>query len=73
MPVAPSNADRVRQRLADLGRQRAQHSAAGEELAEEIRKAVADARANNVPLAEAARLLGLDRSHLYRTYLHERA
>jgi transcriptional regulator of acetoin/glycerol metabolism len=69
MPGERSEADRVRLRLRELGQQRVQHAAAGEELADEIKKTVREAQSSSVPLAEVARLLGLDRSTLYRTYL----
>ena len=44
----------------------------GDELAEQIRATVKQARGIPVPVTEIAALLRLDRSTLYRTYLNDR-
>lgn len=58
----------IEERLVDLGQRRLQHDAAGGELADEIRTTIEAAR-RSLPLTEIARLLGMDRSGVYRTYL----
>jgi DNA-directed RNA polymerase specialized sigma24 family protein len=67
MPVERS--DILRQRLAGLREQRRQARLADEELRERTRKAVREADEAGVPIAEIARLLQMDRSSVYRTYL----
>lgn len=69
MPDALSEAELARQNLAALGEMRVDLGRADAELAEKIRKWVANARAAGVPMAEVARLLGMDRSAMYRTYV----
>lgn len=59
----------ARQRLAGLREQRRQQRMANDELHERIRLAIADAQAVGVPVAEIARLLDMDRSSVYRTYV----
>jgi transcriptional regulator of acetoin/glycerol metabolism len=54
--------------LRRLGERRQRHLEAGEELAEEIRQALA-ATEGQVSRTEAASLLGVDRTLLYKTYL----
>jgi transcriptional regulator of acetoin/glycerol metabolism len=51
-----------------LGERRQRHLEAGEELAEEIRQALA-ATEGQINRTEAASLLGVDRTLLYKTYL----
>lgn len=67
MPDARS--DLVRQRLHQLAERRDQHLTTGEALAQEVRDLVADAQAVGLPLAEVARVLRMDRSAMYRTYV----
>lgn len=54
--------------LRRLGERRQRHLKAGEELAEEIRQALT-ATEGQVNRTEAASLLGVDRTLLYKTYL----
>jgi transcriptional regulator of acetoin/glycerol metabolism len=57
----------IRQRLADLGRQRKAHERTEGELAVEVEKALGDAY-GIVSISEAARLLGMHRTTIYRVY-----
>lgn len=63
----------VRQRLAGLREQRKQHLVAQDALHERIRIAIRDAQALGVPVAEIARILDMDRSSVYRTYVQTSA
>jgi transcriptional regulator of acetoin/glycerol metabolism len=54
--------------LQRLGERRQRHLEAGERLAEEIRQALA-ATEGQVSRTDAASLLGVDRTLLYKTYL----
>ena len=63
----------ARQRLSGLAEQRRQHRVAQDSLHESIRAAIRDAQAVGVPMTEIARLLGMDRSSVYRTYVETAA
>lgn len=67
MPVALSKPEAER-RLKLLRRQRDRQKATMGDLATDIRNTVRAAQ-DVMPAAEIARLLGIDRSTLYRTYL----
>lgn len=54
--------------LRRLGQRRHQHQLAGERLAEDIRLAL-EATEGDVSRVDAAALLGIDRTALYKTYL----
>lgn len=69
MRAAPSDAPMIRQRLSGLREQRRQQRMVAEELAERTRAAVREAQEAGVPIAEIARLLDMDRSSVYRTYV----
>lgn len=56
-------------RLKYLGDRRLERLAEEESMANEIKEAVATAQYFNVPMTEIARLLKIDRSTLYRTYV----
>lgn len=58
--------------LRRLGERRKRHEQEGRELADAIRLALQFTE-GEVDRSEAARLLGLDRSAMYRTYLDDRA
>lgn len=58
----------IRAELARLGDVRRAHELGDEEVAQQIKAALARAK-GEVPITEAAQLLGLDRSTLYRVYL----
>jgi hypothetical protein len=58
-----------RKRLSGLRVQRAQQRVATDQLQERTRSAIRDAQAAGVPVAEIARLLDMDRSSVYRTYV----
>jgi DNA-directed RNA polymerase specialized sigma24 family protein len=64
-----SDMDIAKQRLSGLAQQRREHRVAQEELHERIRAAIREAQAAGVPVAEIARLLDMDRSSVYRTYV----
>jgi DNA invertase Pin-like site-specific DNA recombinase len=68
-----SDEDIVRQRLSGLAEQRKQHRVAQDELHERIRATIRDAQALGVPVAEIARILEMDRSSVYRTYVEAAA
>lgn len=57
----------ARRRLADLGARRRAHDEAGAALAKEIRRALV-ATDGVIPLTEAAELLDIHRTTLYRVY-----
>lgn len=59
----------VRQRLAGLREQRRAQLVSQQELGERVRAAVNEAIEAGVPVAEIARLLEMDRSSVYRTYV----
>lgn len=59
--------DAGRAMLTDLGERRRRHDAEGVKLAQEIREAL-EATDGVVPLTEAADLLGIHRTTLYRVY-----
>lgn len=70
MPDALSDhAESARERLAQLADLRRAHLASAAHLANDVRRAVKVAQNAEIPLAEIARLLDMDRSTLYRTYL----
>ena len=59
----------ARRRLEKLREQREVQLVRTVELHERVRQAIEDARAAGVPVAEIARLLDMDRSSVYRTYV----
>jgi DNA invertase Pin-like site-specific DNA recombinase len=63
----------VRQRLAGLREQRKAQRLAQDELHARIRVAIAEAQAMGIPVAEIARILDMDRSSVYRTYVQTSA
>lgn len=61
--------DELRSRLTLLGDRRAAHREEGEKLAREIEKAVREVRrSSRISMTEAAKLIGFDRTAIYRTY-----
>lgn len=62
-----SDAD-IREELAELGRRRQQQKDEDKELAEEVKVALRRAASSTVSIAEAARLLGIHRTTVYRVY-----
>jgi transcriptional regulator of acetoin/glycerol metabolism len=65
--MATASPDDPRLKLAELGRRRREHDANGVELSDDIRKALVEAK-GVVTLAEAAELLGVHRTTIYRVY-----
>lgn len=55
--------------LRRLGRIRKQQRRKDEDIAQQIRDAVIEARDIGLPMTRVAELLGIDRTQLYRTYL----
>lgn len=67
------SASEIRARLKKLGARRVKQQADDERLAADVQEAL-DAAYGKVPVAEAARLLGLHRTTVYRVYEpHEHA
>lgn len=63
----PTDYADIRDELGALGRRRAQHDAEDEQLSREIREALEKAD-GQVSMTEAATLLGIHRTTLYRVY-----
>lgn len=66
MPVAGS--DKLRSELEDLGKRRASLKDDTAKLAKDTRRAIKRSR-GHVPMIEVARLVGLDRTTVYQTYV----
>lgn len=61
---------RVRRRLTSLGKRRKTREREGEELVDEIKQALAEAKVvGGIPMEEAADRLCLNRTTLYQVYL----
>lgn len=71
--VALNDESLIRQRLSGLAQQRRQHRIAQDTLHERIRLTIRDAQAVGIPVTEIARLLDMDRSSVYRTYVENAA
>ena len=69
MIAATNEFEMARRRLAGLREQRRQQRVATDQLQERTRNAIRDAQQVGVPVAEIARLLDMDRSSVYRTYV----
>ena len=67
MPDARSE---LEARLRTLAQSRARATAHQKALAADIRRTVAEAQQAGISMSQVARLLELDRSTLYRTYLN---
>lgn len=67
MTTASDNADAIRDELAALGQQRKQRDADDKKLATDINKALRRAY-GKVSVSEAARLLDMHRTTVYRVY-----
>lgn len=63
------SASRVEATLRRLGKTRKQQRRKDEDLADQIRQAVEEARDIDLPMTKVAKLLDIDRTQLYRTYL----
>lgn len=59
----------VLRRLSSLGKRRKKRDRDGEALAKDIKEALAAARVAGIPMEEAAKRLGLNRTTLYQVYL----
>jgi DNA invertase Pin-like site-specific DNA recombinase len=71
--VADDSASEIRAELARLGKRRVKLQADEDKLSDEVRD-VLDRAYGTVPVAEAARLLNLHRTTVYRVYEpHEQA
>lgn len=66
MPVEPFD---LRVRLVNIAARREEHQEAASELADETRRLVREAQREGMAMKEVARLLRIDRTTLYRTYL----
>jgi hypothetical protein len=69
MTAATDEFEMARRRLAGLREQRRAQRVATDELQERTRVAIRAAQQAGVPVAEIARLLDMDRSSVYRTYV----
>jgi DNA anti-recombination protein RmuC len=65
--MATDSAD-IREKLAALGQRRAQLDSDDKDLMDEVRAALAEAKQQHIPKAEAARLLQMHRTTIYRVY-----
>lgn len=63
----------LRQRLAGLREQRRAQRVTAEDLGDRIRTAVNEAIDAGIPVTEVAKLLDMDRSSVYRTYVEPKA
>lgn len=63
----------LRQRLAGLREQRRAQRVTAEDLGDRIRAAVNEAIDAGIPVTEVAKLLDMDRSSVYRTYVEPKA
>lgn len=70
--MSAADAKEARRRLRGLKKRRKTHVKRGEDLADDIKEALAAARLAGVPMEEAAELLGLNRTTLYQVYLDVR-
>jgi DNA invertase Pin-like site-specific DNA recombinase len=59
----------IRRRLNSLGKTRKKRRAEDERLVDDIKEALAAARLAGIPMEEAAKRLGLNRTTLYQVYL----
>lgn len=66
MPVEPFD---LRVRLVNIAARREEHQEVASELADETRRLVREAQREGMAMKEVARLLRIDRTTLYRTYL----
>jgi hypothetical protein len=63
--------DYIRERLDTLAERRRSDIASREQLHEDIRVTVREAQVIGISMTEIARLLDMDRSSVYRTYVSE--
>lgn len=66
-----SAVDNIDARLKFLGKKRRRQRTADEQLVNEIRDAVEDARDSGVSMTKVSELLQIDRTQLYRTYVRD--
>jgi predicted DNA-binding protein (UPF0251 family) len=59
----------IRRRLTNIGKRRKKREIEGEALSVEIKEALAAARLAGIPMEEAGKRLGLNRTTLYQVYL----
>jgi hypothetical protein len=59
---------KTRRELASIGRRRKRLRKMEEELAADTKTAISHARRDNVPITEAADLVGLERTTIYQVY-----
>lgn len=71
LTVAKTSIEEVRNLAIDLGYERDRHKAQGDEIAERIRQLAVEAKRVGMSRAELARLLGIDRTNLYKVYLDD--
>jgi DNA-binding NtrC family response regulator len=69
MAMAASRQADIRKELSSLGTRIAQLRQEEEELARDIKRGLTKAQRVNIPMTEAADLLGVHRTTLYRAYL----
>lgn len=63
-------AETLRKQLAQVAERRKATTVNMESVARDIRRLVAEAPDAGVPISEVARLLDMDRTSLYRTYIN---
>jgi DNA-binding phage protein len=59
----------VRRSLAEVARERKANAVEDKALARRVRVLIAEARRVEIPMSEVARILEMDRTSLYRTYI----
>lgn len=69
MPGSSKDPNKIRDEICDLAYRRERLRVELDLVADAIRAAVVEAQDADIPMAEVARLLGIDRSTLYKVYV----
>jgi DNA invertase Pin-like site-specific DNA recombinase len=62
--------EQIRERLRRVAERRRAAEREDDEIADEIRDSINEARDANISMTEVARLLEIDRTSMYRTYIN---
>ncbi len=71
MPLLTEDMAHIRNLVIDLGYEREQNRKEADRIADSIRELLAKADAAGMSRSEFARLLGIDRSNLYKVYVND--